>query len=166
LRIVTSGLAWTGRQFGSIQTAIDSALGEAQRDVVLVTYLFAGSADLTMDGIEKCLKRGCRVRIVLNRFQAQPLEARQRLLRLHDRFDRLRLFDFNDPSGAELHAKLLIVDRSTAIVGSANVTWRGLVANHELAVLLEEAPAAESVLAAVELLLQSASVTELRDPAV
>ena len=162
LRVLTSGVAWTGREFGSIQTAVEHLLAEARNDVVLVTYLFSGYADSTLAGIESCLRRGCNVRVVLNRFSDQPYPARRQLLTLHEKYERLRLFDFSDAAEAELHAKLLIVDRRTAIVGSANVTWRAMVVNHELAVMLDETETAESVMRAVELLLDSPQVKELR----
>ncbi len=36
----------------------------------------------------------------------------------------------------DLHAKVIVVDHNAALVGSANMTWKGLVGNHELAVLV------------------------------
>lgn len=32
---------------------------------------------------------------------------------------------------------MLIVDRRKAIIGSSNLSWRGLIANHETALMLE-----------------------------
>jgi len=42
-----------------------------------------------------------------------------------------------------LHAKLIVVDRSIALVGSSNLSWKGLILNHELAVLIEGPTAAK-----------------------
>jgi hypothetical protein len=60
---------------------------------------------------------------------------------------RIRLFDFNpDNPMAQLYAMVLVADRSTAMVGSANLSFHGMVANHELA-LVVRGPIAEEIAA-------------------
>jgi len=45
--------------------------------------------------------------------------------------------DFHDPGGAPLHAKILLTDRTKGIVGSANLSWGGMIANYEIGLLIE-----------------------------
>ena len=51
------------------------------------------------------------------------------------------LCDFNDPNGWDLHAKVLIQDRRTAVIGSANISWRGMEKNIEISVLIRDGSA-------------------------
>jgi len=44
------------------------------------------------------------------------------------------------PAGASMHAKLLVVDRRTALVGSANLTGAGLDKNLECGLLVRGGP--------------------------
>jgi len=54
------------------------------------------------------------------------------------------LKDFNPPDRREdLHAKLIIVDHRSALVGSANLTWKGMIINHELVIRIKGRHASE-----------------------
>jgi phosphatidylserine/phosphatidylglycerophosphate/cardiolipin synthase-like enzyme len=73
---------------------------------------------------------------------------------------RIRLFDFNpDNPMAQLYAMVLVADRSTAMVGSANLSFHGMVANHELA-LVARGPIAEEIAARIDALTKSARTIE------
>lgn len=37
-----------------------------------------------------------------------------------------------------LHAKVLVADRKSAVVGSANLSWGGMVTNNEVALLVQD----------------------------
>jgi phosphatidylserine/phosphatidylglycerophosphate/cardiolipin synthase-like enzyme len=52
----------------------------------------------------------------------------------------VRVFDFNRGK-KQLHAKVLVVDRKKAIVGSANFSWGGMYSNYEVGLLIEGEPA-------------------------
>lgn len=52
------------------------------------------------------------------------------------RFGYVKIVDFYDPRGEELHAKVIVVDRQKAVVGSAYFTRNGMVLNREIAVLI------------------------------
>lgn len=45
--------------------------------------------------------------------------------------------NFCDPAGRQLHAKVLVSDRKKALVGSANFSWGGMIANYEIGIMLE-----------------------------
>ncbi|MDA8045304.1 MAG: DISARM system phospholipase D-like protein DrmC [Actinomycetota bacterium] len=54
------------------------------------------------------------------------------------------------PAGAALHAKLIVVDRSIALVGSANLTGRAMTDNLECGVLLRGGPEPSAIVAHLE----------------
>ena len=53
-----------------------------------------------------------------------------------------------------MHAKAIVFDRNIAVVGSTNLSFNGLVANHEIAVMIE-GPAVMKVVEAIDRLLLS-----------
>lgn len=56
---------------------------------------------------------------------------------MKSRFPYFEVLDFRPEHRFEdLHAKIIVVDREDALVGSANLTWKGLVGNHELAIVI------------------------------
>jgi cardiolipin synthase len=57
----------------------------------------------------------------------------------------------------DLHAKVLVVDRSIALVGSANLSFHGMVSNHEMA-LVVRGPTAEVIAERFDMLARSAAV--------
>ncbi len=95
----------------------------------------AGATEF-LNRIQSCLARGIRVTMIINRYNDQPLLIRRKLELLATRFPHFELLNFQPKKKMEdLHAKIMIVDRNNALVGSANLTWKGLVGNHELAVI-------------------------------
>jgi phosphatidylserine/phosphatidylglycerophosphate/cardiolipin synthase-like enzyme len=145
-------LLLTGRLFDSAARAIGPVVQElirgAKRELHLVTYSITPAAPLLLHLIEEALVRGVKSRIIIDHFEEQPPELQRRLTELEGTYEHLGLFNFTDPAGGRLHAKVLVADRRRAVLGSANFTWGGFVKNHELAVLLEGSPARALALAA------------------
>jgi len=115
---------------------------------------------MLFDQLTALLQRGVRVRMVLNRFTTQPRLVQQRLRQLQTTFvPLLELVSFDpDHLEADLHAKIIVVDRQHALVGSANLSQRGLVHNHELGVVVTGS-AAVDVARTIERLLRSPYAT-------
>jgi len=93
--------------------------------------------------------------MIVNRLDEQAehvVQELQRLQAIHPYFE-LYSFESSDPL-ADLHAKTIVIDGEYAIVGSANISFRGLTTNHELA-LLVDGEAASQVAVAVEKLFAS-----------
>ena len=53
------------------------------------------------------------------------------------KFQKVKIIDFVDERKRQLHAKVLIVDRMKALVGSANFTLGGMFTNYEVGVKVE-----------------------------
>lgn len=137
LRIAVTGTAWMGGGVGSVQTTIEELLDMADSEIQIAVYEITGGADEFLDRLRACLARGVRVTMIINRYDDKPPSIRQRLQDLAGRFPQFEILDFRPKNNTEdLHAKILVVDRNEALVGSANLTWKGLVGNHELAVVV------------------------------
>jgi len=71
------------------------------------------------------------------RVHSQHPGAVRRLLDLAGTYNHCELFSFSGEEENDLHAKVIAVDRKVALIGSSNLSRRGLQANHELAVVVE-----------------------------
>lgn len=151
-RIVVTGTAWMGGGIGSIETAIHSLFHNARRDVSLTVYAVSSGADPVLDEIDHALQRGLLVRLVANRLADQPADLVARLRGLAATHRHFELYDFAPAGQTDLHAKVIVADRQVALVGSSNLSRRGLLDNHEMAVYLH-GPAAEVVAAAIDRLI-------------
>lgn len=137
IQVVVSGLNWMGSGIGSIESAIEDLLENAQHEILLTAYSI-GKADGIFSLLESALARGVRVRIVVNRLSEQHESIRCKLSALQKKYQYFHLYPF-EPDGerGDLHAKVLVIDRKCALVGSSNLSYNGLILNHELAVLVE-----------------------------
>lgn len=160
LRVVVSGSTWMGSGLGSIESALHRLFTLANDEIIIVAYAISSATPLLFEQLAAVLQRGIRVRLLINRFLNQPPGVQQHFQNLHRSFPHLfQLYSFTPQSDeADLHAKIILVDRYYALVGSANLSLRGLMDNHELDVVIEGAGAAE-IARAVDLLLASPYVS-------
>jgi cardiolipin synthase len=162
VQIVVSGLGWMGGGIGSIESAIQELLENAQDEILLTAYSI-GNADRIFDLLDSALARGVRVRMVVNRFSEQHDSVQYRLAQLQRKYPHFYLHMFS-PNGerSDLHAKVLVVDRKQALVGSSNLSYNGMVLNYELAVLMRDPEAVSQVAMAIDRL-TGTQRTESRD---
>jgi cardiolipin synthase len=163
IKIVVSGSAWMGSGLGSIESALYRIFSQANDEVIIVAYAISSATTMFFQQLAKLLQRGIRVRLLINRFPSQPTGVQQQLRELYQHFPHLlQIISFTPRSDeADLHAKLVVVDRRYALVGSANLSLRGLMDNHELGVVIEGAGAAE-IARAIDLLIASPYSTPVR----
>jgi len=110
----------------------------ARSEVHILAYVITRAATPLLQLLEQALSRGVRVTVVVNVIPGQPLEMSAELRRLASEFQHAKIRVFDDEEGSQLHAKVLIADRQRAVIGSANYSWGGLVANHEMGVLVDD----------------------------
>jgi len=141
--VVVTGLAWMGRGIRSIDSTIEEMLTNASDEIQVAAYMITKGAEGFIKLMSHCLSRGVRVTFIVNRFRNQPKEIQHVIVQLARQFPHFNLLEF-DPKdeNEDLHAKLMVVDRSKALVGSPNLSWKGLIFNHELAVIVEGPAAA------------------------
>lgn len=163
--VAVSGLVWMGPGIGSIDTAVERLMASTERDAIVVTYSLTAGARTFFGCLKECLSRGVRVALIVNRLIEQDAFALEMLTALTREFRNLHAYDFTDPTGGELHAKLIIADRRQAIVGSANLSWSGMVANHELAMVVTDQADVQWVAEAVDRLFRSGALRRFQSDA-
>ena len=135
-RVVVTGTSWMGSGIGSIESAIDDLFRTATDEIILSVYTIGSGTDLVFRWLEEALTRGIQVILVVNALDDQPADVVKRLRNINDRFEHFHLYDFLGEAGSSLHAKAIVVDHRAALIGSSNMSRRGLLANHELALLV------------------------------
>jgi cardiolipin synthase len=134
-------------------------VASAEREIHLLAYVFTRAAAPLLTQVETALARGLRVTIVVNVIPGQNIEMQAELdvmRRAYAHTATIKCFAPDD--GSQLHAKVLVADRERAVIGSANYSWGGLVANHEVGVLVEGRPAWELARMTDRLALQSSEL--------
>lgn len=140
-KVLVTGRLWLGADGArSIGSALVDLINEARQEIIIVAYRLTVAVPDLMQSLESALSRGCLARIVRD-VSGEPVPAEENYLKkLVTEFDTLSLWDFRDTSKSTspaLHAKMVIVDRTHAILGSANFSRNGMLENHEIAVKLE-----------------------------
>ena len=137
VEVIVSGLAWMGSGRRSIESTINELLEHARREVLITAYSIGNTSDRIFGTWNKVLDRGVSIRMIVNRLHTQPENVVQELQRLQSVYPFFELYSFeSDEPMADLHAKIIVIDREYAIVGSANISYRGWTTNHELALLV------------------------------
>lgn len=146
VEVAATGLAWVGSGVRSINGVLEDLIRATRATLDLTAYSITDGASRVFDEIEARLAAGVKVRIVIDNL-ADPKKgpARKRLAALQKQFPGTFLvWDYPKTDQSEmagLHAKLVIADRERALVGSANLSFLGLAASHELSVCIEGAVA-------------------------
>ena len=142
-RVVVTGAAWMGGGVGSLEVALEEIISSAQREILVVTYSISDGADRLLSMIEGKLRDAVRILFVVERLDRQHGRVPARLERMAIAYpDQFILYDFAPDTLASLHAKCVVADGRTALVGSANLSFNGLVQNYELGVVIGGDPAA------------------------
>jgi len=145
-------LAWTypGERSPGLRTTegVARELVDASKTTLLVVGFAvsavsngAGLAAQTLDAIARAAARGVVVTAVLHR----DVSLRSFLHACRPGAPRPSVFTWpaSDDAMAAMHAKLVVGDRSHALVTSANLTYHGLERNLEMGVRISGHPAAE-----------------------
>ena len=121
--------------------AIRELIEEAKDEIHILAYSMTEEAVSFIRLLESGLDRGLRVVLVINRLGGQNGRVAAILHSMNRRYGRFTLGDFDDPDGWDLHAKVLVQDRRAAVIGSANISWRGMEKNIEIGILVRDGSA-------------------------
>jgi cardiolipin synthase len=157
--LAVTGLGWLGGGVPAVERTITDLLARAEQEILLTAYSMTPGTGRVWDALEAALATGVRCTLIADHIDAQHPDIRaflSELRRRHPGIFAVYSFSGSDPADT-LHAKIVVVDRRTALVGSPNLTFRGMVSAHELAVVVR-GPAAEQIAGRVDLLLRSALV--------
>ncbi len=136
---------WTGPEpdtgsSGRLTLAVLADLvAEADREIVLVSYATLPGPALH-GALANAVRRGVVVRTLLERRADNPHFFGDDTSLSDIPIDRLCWPGALRPVGASMHAKVLVVDRTVALVGSANLTGPGLERNLECGMLVRGGP--------------------------
>lgn len=137
IRLLCTGPELIGEGIRGIEPVIEELISCASSEIHLMAYRVTPQSSRILDLLEDAAARGVRLRMVVNSLQSQHSQIRGRLKLLAERFPWIDLVDFQYQKGRQIHAKVIIVDRRRAVIGSANLSWGGMVANYEVGVLIE-----------------------------
>ena len=137
-------VVWTGPDSSVGTSRLTSAvivelIGEAQADVLLVGYA-VHTEPLVAAALHAAVERGVPLPQRLERPAATPGVASHGAAFPGLTATRLCWPGGSRPVGASLHAKVLVVDGSSALIGSANVTGAALGRNLECGLLVRGGP--------------------------
>ena len=118
-----------GAGIGSIESAIDELFRNATDEIILSVYTIGSGADLVFRWLEGALDRGVQVSLVINSLEDQPQDVVGRLRLIGKSYSHFHLYDFRGEAGSALHAKVIVADHRFALIGSSNMSRRGLLAN-------------------------------------
>ena len=161
--LVATGTAWTGKGVRSVDSLISDMLDAASFQVTVLTYVVGRGGTEFLGRLEVCLRRGVKVSMIVNRFDEQLGGIRNHIRSMIANYHHFSAFSFNPRNRSEeLHAKVIVVDSSSALVGSANLSWGGLVGNHELGLVIE-GPTVEKILRLVHRLTRDSRTVPLAE---
>lgn len=137
LELVVSGPRSGDLHPRNTEQVLLALIGEARSEVLIVTYALQGYPELE-DALAQAAGRGVRITVVAETsedspgFQGDPARELGTIPVERLRWPR----DQRPARGAALHAKLVVVDRRTVLITSANLTQRASADNFEVGVLL------------------------------
>jgi len=133
-------VVWTGPHSGVTTgrltaAAVAELIGLARNEILLVSFATQSDAAIS-DALRQAAARGVEITLLLERAADNPnyIGPARPFPRLPA--TRLTWPSANRPRGAALHAKLIVIDSETALVGSANLTSNAMERNLECGVLL------------------------------
>jgi cardiolipin synthase len=135
--LLATGSEIIGRGIRSLYSVIEEMISSAKDEILIVTYTASGELEDLFGLLKEAALRGIKIRVLINRLEDQDYSLRKILNELSRVSKRVEIYSFRDKSGRNLHMKVFVVDRWRAVLGSANLTWKGLVDNLELGVYLE-----------------------------
>jgi phosphatidylserine/phosphatidylglycerophosphate/cardiolipin synthase-like enzyme len=136
IEILVTGPELLGKNVRATERVMEEIIERARNEIQILTYLFTPKASRIIRLLESAAERGILITIIVNSLNSQHPVVRKRLMRAAEKYSNFRVIDFSAQKG-ELHAKLIIVDRKWAVVGSANLSMGGIYTNYEIGLLIE-----------------------------
>ena len=116
------------------EPVVEEVIQSAEKEIQVIAYVFTYNALHVLDLLDQAARKGIKVGLTVNNIKRQEGRVKAKLENLASVAS---VFDFEDPHGKQLHAKIVIADRTRAVVGSANFTWGGMFGNYEIGLLIE-----------------------------
>ena len=115
---------------------VENIMDGVQNELQIMAFVISKHADNFLNLIKKAVERGVKTTVVINKLSEQDAKVIEQLGSLAREYNHFKLVDFNR-RGKTLHAKVVVVDREKAVIGSANFSWGGMSGNYEIGILVE-----------------------------
>lgn len=163
MRASTLDVVWTGPPSKVTTSRLTSAaivelVDAAESEILLLSYAMHSEPMLSR-ALSRADDRGVSITLLAERGGDNPNFHGPSTAFTHVSARRLRWPADRRPTGASLHAKVLVVDRTIALVGSANVTGSAMERNLECSVLLRDAVAASDIVRHIDQLIATGILT-------
>jgi phosphatidylserine/phosphatidylglycerophosphate/cardiolipin synthase-like enzyme len=119
-----------------VEPVIEEIIKNARKEIQIAAYVLTSRALHLIELLVDAAKRGVKITLILNARTCRDKEISLKLDYLVESFPHVRVINFRSLK-KQLHAKVIVVDRNTAIIGSANFSWGGMYSNYEIGVLVE-----------------------------
>ncbi len=137
IEIIATGKNIVGYGTRSIQGTIEELFKNAKDEIIIAVYSITGNLVDLYKILSDCASGGIKISFIINRLIEKDTKIIKILRKLSEKYNHVSIYNFTDESNGDLHLKTIIVDRRKAIIGSANFSWKGMIQNHELGVLIE-----------------------------
>jgi len=138
IAVLATGRCLMSGKVRSFDSAVEELLNESKSELHLLIYSFTELRVLR--SLEKAVERGIKLKMIVNK-QDRP-DIKKRLQKMTKKSN-CSIIWFPATEYRQLHAKVLVGDRNIAIVGSANLSRRGMISNYEIGLLVSGKPAWE-----------------------
>ncbi len=119
-----------------VEPVIEEVIKNARKEIQIAAYVLTSRALHLVELLEDAAKRGVKITLILNSQTCRDRAISLKLDYLVRSFPHTKVINFKSLK-KQLHAKVIVVDRNIAIIGSANFSWGGMYSNYEIGVLLE-----------------------------
>lgn len=164
----TVDVVWSGPASNVKTSRLTSAtvvelVDQAGSEILLMSYVMHDEPGLAA-ALERGVQRGAEITLVNERPADNPAFHGLATAFTHLRARRLRWPADRRLAAASLHAKVLVVDRKVALVGSANVTSSAVARNLECGLLVRDAVVAGDIALHVDDLVRLGELVPIANP--
>jgi len=136
IKILATGSDFLKEGVRGTGPVVEELMENIENELHILAYVISKHAEKFLGLIEKALESGIKTTLVINNLKQQDDYVQDKLLKWKSKFRYFNLVDFNRKEKT-LHAKVVVVDRDKAVLGSANFSWGGMSGNYEIGILLE-----------------------------
>lgn len=137
--MVVGGCQWVGEGVRSVGSVIAEMIDSAEKELLLTVYILS-SYDV-IEHIHHALARGVSVRVIMNSPDNQ-MPVVQKLRDLEKEYPYIGIMGVTDTM---MHARVMVADRKTVLVGSANLSISRMTKNYEMGLLVRNDEVAQQV---------------------
>lgn len=138
LEIIATGPEFTGRGIRSFESVLEEIVKNAQKEIQIASYTISPSAIHILELLKIQAEKGVKISLIVNDIKSVDDAVKKFFSSVKKRLSGVfSVYEFHPATGRNLHAKVAVVDRNQAILGSANLSWGGFASNCELGIFVE-----------------------------